>query len=136
MVKTQTRKSTEIVMPEMKLRLADLTYLAALASGQSCQSKDSVRDKCLFLGLIAQGEIPPSPKKVKEYLSQSPVLLQKVVADFKAKNWLALGSSAYALGYHFKRIPVATKGVILTKTGKDVVLKSRAAALTAKSGCL
>lgn len=127
-------KAVEIVIPEIKISLADLAYLTSLSSGdQHCSPARQVKDRCVFLGLVEMAEIPPCPKAVKEHHDKIPPLIEECRVAFKTKDWSALGSAADRLRWN--TIPKGSKGLVLTKAGKDLLATGRAKGQMTKNGC-
>ncbi len=128
-------RAVDIVMPEVKLNVADLAYMTALLSGNVpyC-AKGRVTDKLAFLGLIERGEIPPCPVKLAEYEARRAKGISAVLLAVREKRWDDIANVCSDINRYR---PSATKDWVLTKSGREFMARGRAVSVTsAKGGCL
>lgn len=127
--------NVEVVIPEIKLNLADLAYLRGLMPDQvrcTCPS-NKTRDKLLFLGLIEEGDVPPAKEAVDAFhLAQSEgwPLIQKA-AKTKDLEVLRQGYDKF----RYLREPKASKGWFITTAGKAIIKNGHGKSQISKRGC-
>lgn len=125
-----------VVMPEVKLNIAELAYLTGLMLGATqCYPKQHITDKLVFLGLIEMAEIPVCPKAI--------AALEKRRMEWKTKTRLAVKEGRFGdvegmpHDLRPRNAPTPSKGYVLTKAGAEFIAKGRARSVTAvKGACL
>lgn len=128
--------NVEVVIPEVKLNLADLSFLRGLMPGHvrcTCPS-NKTRDKLLFLGLIQEGDIAPESEDVKAWEKKQQEALERCTVAFKAKNWDAVHSASYDIRY--PRRPESHRGYLITRAGLDLIKNGHAKTQISKKGCV
>jgi hypothetical protein len=127
-----------VKLPEVKLKLEDITYLRSLSGDQkiSCYPKAAQENRLMVLGLIEEGEIQPlasevaeADKEISEYLVELRQLLDE--NDLEGlSNWN---------NYDLRRQIDAKrpkKGKVLTEVGRELLEKSEVVTRITKLGCL
>lgn len=130
-IQTQTKATVEVVIPKIKLTVADLVYMTGLISGGTrCNSSNKVTDKLSFLGLIEYREIQPCATSVAKWKSDVQEWQKKIRLAVREKRW----GDISAMDYRMRRAPVATKDYTLTKSGIEFLSKGRAQSITSVKG--
>lgn len=134
---TQTAVSVKI--PEISVTIEDLAAMTTIQSSNSngihCSIKNRIVNRLVFLGLATHGEIPPCPKKIKEYEESRPKLIKKCQDALDKKDWRELYEAAYKLRHD--REPTAYEGLILTPAGEALLKTGKASSKTVSGkGCL
>ena len=137
-MKLTEKAPVQVVMPEVKLTVADLSYMTGLmAGGTRCHMTANVKDRLTFLGLIEIGEVPPCPKQVAEFDAKEKANRAALKAAVRAGDWDKAIAIATDWGYQRRRRPAALKDYVLTAAGKEFIAKGRATSVTSlKSGCV
>ncbi len=66
--KTPEMKPVEVILPVVKLRLEDVSYMRGLQeSGMKCKVPDKNMDRLRVLGMVKRVDLPPCPKLVREW---------------------------------------------------------------------
>lgn len=133
-IQTQTKAPVEVVMPEIKLTVADLAYMTGLLPGGTrCSGAHKVTDKLTFLGLIEYREIQPCQKLIAEWKAKVEAWKQRTRLAVREKRWEDIDCLSYSL----RKMPSVTKDYGLTKSGLEFLSKGRAKSVTAvKGSCL
>jgi hypothetical protein len=145
MKRTKTAAAAiKVEIPSMKIRFEDLAFLKSLENPQAgvrCQVKDAVKNRCMFLGLVVEANIPPCPKALAEWDRRGKELPGLAQVALDKKKWEELYKAANELrarqrGWNGHR-PEAQKGLVLTRAGKDLLRRGQTKALTASvKGCV
>lgn len=126
----------DVVMPEIKLTIADLAYMTGLLPGATrCTGDSKVTDKLKFLGLIEIQDVPACPKAVAAFDASVKEWQTKTVLAVKEKRWEDVGGMSYALKED--RRPAGSQKLMLTATGAEFIAKGRTRSITSlKASCL
>lgn len=133
---TKDKAPVSVVMPEVKLTVADLAYMTGLMPGATrCFGTSNITDKLVFLGLIEKAEIKPCSKAVAAYESEVKKWRDKVRRAVKAERWGDIVEIPYNV--REQRRPKPTTDFVLTASGRELMTKGRAKSITsAKAACL
>ena len=133
-----TKAPVDVVMPEVKLTIADLAYMTGLMPGGTrCYGDNKIKDRLIFLGLIEEGMLPPCPKAVAEHHSKEMAARAAITAAIKVKDWDEVFRVGGDWHYSHKRAPKEETGKRLTASGMEFMTKGRARVITStKGGCL
>lgn len=134
---TKTNKApVSVVMPEVKLAVADLAFMTGLLPGATrCHGGSKVTDKLVFLGLIEMADIPPCPKALAQIEKDRKAWKVGIREAVKAGKWSLIESMPYRL--REGKEPRAGRDFVLTKFGREFMATGRTSAVTSmKAGCV
>lgn len=128
-------------MPEVKITLADLSYMTGLLPGgiRCSDVKRSVIDRLIFMGLIVKTKIHPDQNELSKFENNQAEGRAKLKAAVDADDWnkvdIIMDHGWYQ--YHGNRRPQSREDYVLTKAGLELMEKGSAKSVTsAKSGCI
>ena len=132
------RPKVTVKLPEVKLKLEDVTYLRSLSGDQkiSCYPKSAQVNRLKILGLIEAGEALPPASVIAEAdneIEQSLIDLRQML-DNNDLNGLANWDS-----YHLRRqiqAKLPQKRTILTEVGRQLLTNGLVETKVIKLGCL
>lgn len=137
-VKTPSLKSVpvDVVMPEVKLTLADLSYMTGLLKGGTrCAGQQKTIDKLIFLGLIEMADVPACPKAIAKFDADVKAFKEEIRRAVRAENWAIVDGLPYNLRPNNR--PKSKSDYVLTASGRELMKKGRARSMTAtKVGCI
>ena len=134
----QSKAPVSVVMPEIKLNVADLAYMTGLLPGATrCLGSHKITDKLSFLGLIEKSDIPACPKATAKFDKDREDWKVKTRKAIVAGDWNDL--LEYGVPYQIQsgRRPRPSTDFVLTKAGLDFMAKGRTSSITSmKAGCV
>ena len=137
-MKDTLQPQVTVKIPEVKLKIEDLTYLRSLSGDAKvhCFVPQRQLSRLRILGLVEEKEIPASPRTVADanaWLEKSSIQLRSLL---DAKDWEGLSQFSR---YEFSR-PLRDMspsfGTVLTDTGRVLLEKGSVVTKVSKLGCL
>jgi len=127
-----------VKLPEVKLKLEDITYLRSLSGDQkiSCFPKAAQVNRLMVLGLIEDGETAPLASVVSEANKNVEESLTELRQLLYTNNLKGLSNWD---NYYLRRQIDAMKpkkGKVLTEVGRELLEKSEVVTRITKLGCL
>ncbi len=121
-------KAVDVVLPTVKLRIEDLSYLRGLLNeGIKCHVPDRSKARLRVLGLIEDKELPACPKEMREFsknIKLSERMAIRAVRNGKV-DWGLLDKARYARPNDYNK-PKPRKIVVITKAGMRLIQKGAA----------
>lgn len=127
--------NVEVVIPEIKLNLADLAYLRGLMPDQvrcTCPS-NKTRDKLLFLGLIEEGEVSPPKTEMDAFTKKQADGWELIRSGAKSENFEVIGKGYDMI--RWARKPETKKDWFITVAGKGIIKNGHGKTQISKKGC-
>lgn len=121
-------------VPDIQLKMEDLAYLKQLSAGVYCSCSHSVKNRCIFLGLVEDRDVIPAPEKMAEWVKEKFRQLEEANTLLASGKYAEFENVACELDRgrptkHNERV-VTEAGLALLKTG---VAHSK---ITEKGACL
>lgn len=137
-MKTTLQPAVTVRVPEVKLRLEDLTYLRSLSGDQKikCAVSDNQLNRLRILGLVEDKDIPAAEQDVNEADFALEQLSNKLQVLLSAKDYNKLANFET---YNFRealRRKASRRVTVLTEVGRELLLKGEVRTKVAKLGCL
>lgn len=114
----------QVVMPVVKIKLEDLSYLKGLAdepkNGVKCRpSSYSSEHRLFLLGLLEEKEIPPCPKDLERYHENVKSMKARVLQAVKTWDWDWFRHAHF----HGFSPPEPRKVTVVTDAGRELLSK-------------
>lgn len=125
----------QVVMPVVKIRLEDLSYLKGLAdqpkTGVKCRpSSYSSEHRLFLLGLLEEKEIPPCPEDLKRYHENVKSMKARVLQAVKTWDWEWFRQSSF---HSLSQPPEPRKVTVVTDAGRELLRKGLTHVVVKKS---
>lgn len=122
------KKKVEVVLPTVKLRVDDLSYLQGIANRDGktqCRIPDGNFHRLLLLGLIERVEVAPDPVAMKKFEDERNHRLTEIrnAVNAKKPDW---GLIENLCGRYWGRAPMATPTHRITDSGRKLIANGSA----------
>lgn len=117
----------QVILPVVKVRLEDLTYLKGLAEakdGVTCRpSLSNSEHRLRILGLIANKELPPCPKAVRTLRTNRAKAKRELLKAIGRDDWSKIAGIPT---YHLKQDIAPRIVTVVTPAGKALLARGQA----------
>lgn len=134
-------KSVTVKVPEVKLKLEDLTYLRSLSGDQkiSCGVSERNINRLRILGLIEDREVPALPLRIAEAEKRIAAVTKELRRLLDTQDYKALGVFMSNSGYGVRNDVESMgphKKTVLSEVGESLLKTGSVVTKVSKLGCL
>ncbi len=131
-----SRPEVHVRIPQVNLRLEDLSFLRSLAQPNSvrCHVGYNSMQRLRFLDLIARAKVPRTEERRQELLAEIAKSKTELTKAIAKEDWNSVGSAARTLE-HLKQQLQPAEDDVLTERGKALLSTGEITVKVRKVGC-